>query len=159
MHVIILLQLLLVAGLILIVLQILKMSRGESANSRVFNPPSEANALAAQSPVKQVLGALNSLKIARAELKQEYPAALAMIGGYLNSHTVVDAGSMDAATATMINDWSDRSDEVRRDLAKILADYETDEEIEAVIVAVSDLELEKGNYRAWLTWLLAQFTK
>lgn len=155
---IILLQLLLVAGLVLIVLQIVKILRGEGANTPVLNVPSDVNAVSEQSPAKRVLGALNTLEIARSELKKEYPAALAMIGGYLNSHTVIDAGSSDAATATMIKEWSDRSDEVRRDLAKILADYESDDEVEAVIVAVCDLELERGNYRAWLTWLLAQFT-
>lgn len=109
------------------------------------------------SPGKAAASTLKEFENARAELKSRYPAVFAMLGGYLNSHTIAETGSLEATVKEMIADWKGRSDEISRELTKLLADNETEEECRAIILAACDATFEEEGYRAWLTWLLGQF--
>lgn len=109
------------------------------------------------SPGKTAADTLKEFENARAELKSRYPAVFAMLGGYLNSHTIGETGSLESAVKEMITDWKARSDEISRELTRVLADNETEDECRAVILAACDASFEDEGYRAWLTWLLGQF--
>lgn len=100
---------------------------------------------------------LKDFENARAELKHRYPAVFAMLGGYLNSHTISEAGSLEAAVREMIADWRARRDEVSRELTRLLGENETEEECRAIVLAACDAEFDSEGYRPWLTWLLGQF--
>ncbi len=157
-----LIQLVLVAIFILIILQIFKMVRGDGAKeiddrSGAGGPVIEGEARDVSSPGKSAAETLKDFENARAELKGRYPAVFAMLGGYLNSHTIGDLGSLEAAVKDMVKDWAPRRDEVARELTRLLADNETEEEVRAIILAACDAEFEQEGYRAWLTWLLGQF--
>lgn len=109
------------------------------------------------SPGKAAAEALRAFENARAELKARYPAIFAMFGGYLNRHTIAEHGGIEGAVREMIADWAPRREEAMRELAKLLAENETEEEIRAVVMASSDAEFDQEGNRAWLTWLLGRF--
>ena len=109
------------------------------------------------SPGRNAAETLKRFENARADLKQRYPAVFSMFGGYLNARTIGESGSLEVAVKEMIADWTARGDEVMRELTKLLAENETEEECRAVVLAACDAELEEEGYRAWLTWLLGQF--
>ncbi len=153
-----LLQLIILGIVVLIGLQLWNAMKG--GNPRVEKHGSktiEGTAQDVSSPGKTAAETLKEFENARAELKSRYPAVFAMLGGYLNNHTIGETGSLEAAVKEMIADWKTRSDEVSHELAKLLADNETEEECRAVILAACDATFEEEGYRAWLTWLLGQF--
>ena len=154
-----LLQLILLAIVVLIGVQIFNgMKRGGSRLSdRRDDSAIEGTARNVSSPGKSAADTLKAFENVRADLKNRYPAAFAMLGGYLNAHTIGEAGSLEAAVKQMIDDWRPRQDEIARELTKILADNETEEEVRAVMLAACDAEFEQEGYRAWMTWLLGQF--
>ncbi len=117
----------------------------------------EGTAQDVSSPGKTAADTLKEFENARAELKSRYPAVFAMLGGYLNSHTIGETGSLEAAVTEMIADWKARSDEISRELTKLLANNDTEEECRAIVLAACDATFEEEGYRAWLTWLLGRF--
>ena len=154
-----LIQLILVGIFILIILNIYKMLRGggETAVNDNRGPVIEGSAREVSSPAKSAADTLKEFENARAELKHNYPATFAMLGGYLNSHTINSSGSLEAAVKEMIADWRGRSEEVARELTKLLADNDSEEEVRAIVLSACDADFEQEGYRAWLTWLLGQF--
>lgn len=109
------------------------------------------------SPGKAAASTLKDFEDAQAALKSRYPAVFSMLGGYLNSYAIGEAGSLEAAVKEMIADWEARAEEVSRELTKLLAENETEAEARAIVLAACDAEFEQEGYRAWLTWLLGQF--
>ena len=152
----ILIYLVLFAVLVLIVLNIAKMLRSPS-DEKSIEGRSDRISHGSISPAQRAALTLREFENARAELKSRYPAVFAMLGGYLNSHTLGETGSMEAAVKEMISDWTARRDDVSRELTMILAESETEDEIRAVVLAACDAEFDQEGYRAWLTWLLGQF--
>jgi hypothetical protein len=116
-------------------------------------PPASADA----APAARAAHSMREFENARAELKARYPTMFAMFGGYLNRHTIAENGGVEGAVREMIADWAPRRDEVMRELAILLAENETEEEIRAVVMAASDAEFDQEGYRAWVTWLLGRF--
>ena len=96
---------------------------------------------------------------ARAELKGRYPATFAMLGGYLNHHTLSEVGGIEAAVDEMIADWAPRREEAMRELTHLLAENESEEEVRAIVNAACDATFEQEGYRAWLTWLLGRLNE
>ena len=111
------------------------------------------------SPGQQAAETLKEFEDARAELKARYPAVFAMLGGYLNSHTINETGSLEAAVKDMIADWAARREEIARELTRLLADNETEAECRAIVLAACDADFDQEGYRAWLTWLLGRFNE
>ncbi|MEL6369507.1 MAG: hypothetical protein AAFY84_16845 [Pseudomonadota bacterium] len=109
------------------------------------------------SPGQHAAETLREFQTVQAELKKAYPAVFAMLGGYLNSHSINSAGGLEAAVQEMITDWTPRKDEINRELTKLLADNVTEEEARAVVMAACDAEFDQEGYRAWLTWLFGKF--
>jgi len=109
------------------------------------------------SPAKSAAETLREFEKARSTLKASYPSIFAMLGGYLNDHTMSELGSIEAAVKEMIADWTPRRDVISRELTKLLADNESEEELRAVIVAACDGRFDEEGYRKWLTWLLGRF--
>lgn len=110
------------------------------------------------SPGRAAAEALGNFDNVRAGLKARYPAIFAMLGGYMNAHTIAEAGSVDSAAREMIADWAPRREEAARELALLLADNETEEEVRAVVAAACDLDIGNDGYRAWLAWLLSKLS-
>lgn len=108
-------------------------------------------------PGKAAAATLKEFENARAELKSRYPAVFSMFGGYLNSHTIGETGSLEAAVKEMIADWKPRADEISHELARLLAENDTEEECRAIVLAACDASFDDEGYRAWLTWLMGQF--
>ena len=153
-----LLQLIILGIIVLIGFQIRNAMRGGGARVEKHDAKTiEGTARDVSSPGKNAADTLKDFENARAELKSRYPAVFAMLGGYLNSHTIGETGSLESAVREMIADWKGRSDEVSRELTKVLAENETEAECRAVILAACDASFEDEGYRAWLTWLLGQF--
>lgn len=120
-------------------------------------PPDEAKTPAEPSPAKRAAATMRDFDHARAELKRRYPATFAMLGGYLNSHTIAEHGGVEGAVREMIADWAPRRAEAMRELTKLLAENETEDEVRAIVTAASDADFTDEGYRAWLTWLLGRF--
>ncbi len=110
-------------------------------------------------PAEAAAASLRAFETARSSLRSAYPALFAMLGGYLNAHTVVEHGGPEGAVAEMIKDWSARRDEISREITRVLADAETEEAARAGVLAACDADFEAEGYRPWLTWLLGQFNK
>lgn len=130
---------------------------------RSFNNPRRTGALPSEdrvplSPGREAAEALGNFDNVRAGLKARYPATFAMLGGYMNAHTIAEAGGIEGAAREMITDWAPRREEAARELALLLAENETEEEIRAVVAAACDLDLGAESYRAWLAWLLAKLS-
>jgi hypothetical protein len=79
-----------------------------------------------------------------------------MLGGYMNAHTIAEAGSVEAAARQMIGDWGPRREDAARELTRLLAENESEEEVRAIVASACDLDLGKGGYRAWVAWLLSR---
>lgn len=124
----------------------------DGAASEVDTAPPSA------SPTSAAADALRQYEKARNDLKAKYPALFAMLGGYLNAHTIGDHGGVEGAVKEMIADWTPRREEVARDLAKFLADAESEEAARAFVLAACDADFEQEGYRSWLSWLLTRFT-
>lgn len=118
-------------------------------------PPEDHGAL---SPGRAAAEALGNFDNVRAGLKVRYPATFAMLGGYMNAHTIAEAGSVEGAAREMIADWAPRRQEAARELTLLLAENETEEEVRAVVAAACDLDLGPEGYRAWLAWLLSKLS-
>ncbi|MFN0025245.1 MAG: hypothetical protein ACKVS5_15245 [Parvularculaceae bacterium] len=110
------------------------------------------------SPGRQAAEAIGAFDNVRSELKARYPATFAMLGGYMNSHTVAEVGGMEAAARQMIGDWSARREEVARELTRLLAENESEEEVRAIITAACDVDLDTDGARAWVAWLLSKLS-
>lgn len=153
-----LLQLIILGIIVLIGFQIRNAMRGGGARVEKHDAKTiEGTAREVSSPGRTAADTLKDFENARAELKARYPAVFAMLGGYLNNHTIGETGSLESAVKEMIGDWKARADEISRELAKLLADNETEEECRAVVLAACDASFEDEGYRAWLTWLMGQF--
>jgi hypothetical protein len=108
-------------------------------------------------PAARAAMLLREFDNARSELKGKYPAIFAMLGGYLNHHTLVDVGGVEAAVDEMIADWAPRREEAMRELTRLLAENETEEEVRAIVNAACDATFDQEGYRAFLTFLLGRF--
>lgn len=111
----------------------------------------------ASSPAQSAAETLKDFEQASAALKASYPALFAMLGGYLNEHTIHEHGGPEGAVEEMIRDWTPRRDEVIRELTKLLAECDTEDELRAVVLAASDASFDEEGYRQWLTWLMGRF--
>ena len=118
-------------------------------------PPADRASL---SPGRAAAEALGNFDNVRAGLKARYPATFAMLGGYMNTHTIAEAGGVEGAAREMIADWAPRREEAARELTLLLAENETEEEVRAVVAAACDLDLGTQGYRAWLAWLLSKLS-
>ena len=118
----------------------------------------EGEARDVSNPGRFAAETLRDFEHAQAALKQAYPALFAMFGGYLNGHSINQAGGLEAAAAEMIADWRARSGEVSRELVRLLAKNETEDECRAIVMAACDAEFNQEGYRAWLMWLLRAFS-
>lgn len=130
---------------------------------RSINGPRRRGALpadgrAALSPGRAAADALGNFENVRVRLKARYPATFAMLGGYMNAHTIAEAGGAEGAAREMIADWASRREEAARELTLLLAENETEEEVRAVVAAACDLDLGTEGYRAWLAWLLSKLS-
>lgn len=94
----------------------------------------------------------------RADLKAQYPATFAMLGGYMNPHTIAEAGGIDGAMREMIADWAPRREEAARELTHLLAENEAEEEVRAIVAAACDLELGEESARGFLARLLSKLS-
>lgn len=155
----VLLQLIIFGIIILIGFQFWNMLKGRETIEARDRGVIDGTAREISSPGKNVAQSLKDFENARAELRGRYPSVFAMLGGYLNSHSLSQAGSLEGAVAEMIADWKSKSDDVSRELTKILAENETEEECRAIVLAACDADLEREGYRAWMTWLLGQFNE
>ena len=117
--------------------------------------PEEKGAL---SPGRAAADALGNFENVRAGLKARYPATFAMLGGYMNAHTIAEAGGVEGAAREMIADWAPRREEAARELTLLLAENETEEEVRAIVAAACDLDLGADGYRAWIAWLLSKLS-
>ncbi|MEM8770876.1 MAG: hypothetical protein AAGD92_04405 [Pseudomonadota bacterium] len=154
-----LLQLIILGIIVLIGFQIWNAMKGRGQLGHQDANTIEGSARDVSTPGKAAASSLKDFEDVRAALKAHYPATFSMLGGYLNSHTINDAGSVEGAVRDMIADWKGRSDEVSSELTKLLAENETEEECRAVVVAACDASFDEEGYRAWLTWLLGQFNE
>lgn len=112
----------------------------------------------ALSPGRQAAEAISAFDNVRAELKARYPSTFAMLGGYMNAHTIADAGGVESAARQMIDDWAPRREDAARELTRLLAENESEEEVRAIVAAACDLDLGEGGYRAWFAWLLSKMS-
>lgn len=109
------------------------------------------------SPAKSAAEHLRELSNVQADLKARYPVLFGMLGGYLNAHSIGEAGGLEPAVKQMIADWTARREEVKAELVKVLADNPGEEEIRAIVLSCSDATFEEEGYRDWLIWLLGRF--
>ncbi len=108
-------------------------------------------------PGRAAAETLRAFENARSDLKAQYPAVASMVGGYLNAHTFDMHGGVEGAVMKMIEDWAPRADEVQRELTRLLAENEAEEDVRAIILALCDADFEEEGYRKWATWLLGRF--
>lgn len=130
--------------------------RGGEIGRDAGGPIIEGRAEEAKTPAAYAASLLREFENVRAELKRRYPATFAMLGGYLNSHTLAEHGGVEGAVNEMVADWSPRRDEVMRELTKLLAENATEEEVRAIVNAACDADFSQEGYRVWLTWLLGR---
>lgn len=109
------------------------------------------------SPGRRAADALTAFENVRSELHGLYPATFAMLGGYLSVDAVNAAGGVESSVRQMIDDWRPRRDEAMRELTRLLAENETEEEVRAIVAAACDTRFDQEGYRAWITWLLSRF--
>lgn len=110
-----------------------------------------------KTPAAYAAALLRDFENVRLELKSRYPATFAMLGGYLNNHTIAEHGGVEGAVKEMVADWTPRRDEAMRELTKLLAENESEDEVRAIVNAACDADFSNEGYRAWLTWLLGRF--
>ena len=141
----------------LIAVNLWKTFAGAPRRTGALPPPDEAKILLEPAPGARAATLMREFENVRAELKGRYPALFAMLGGYLNSHTIGEHGGLEGAVREMLADWTPRRDEAMREITKLLAENETEEEVRAIVTAASDADFSQEEYRAWLTWLLGRF--
>lgn len=152
-----LLQLIILGIIVLIGFHVWNALKDPRVENRERGTMIDGTAREVSSPGKTAAETLKNFENVRAQLKNRYPAVFSMLGGYLNAHTINQSGSLEAAVKEMIADWTARRDEVARELTKLLAENDSEEEVRAIVLAACDAEFEQEGYRAWLTWLLGQF--
>jgi len=118
-----------------------------------IDQPPAGETSAAQSAAEK----LREFEHASAALKKTYPAVFAMLGGYLNEHTIHEHSGPEGAVEEMIKDWRPRKEEVSRELSKMLNDCDSEDELRAIILAACDALFEEEGYRTWISWLLGRF--
>lgn len=119
-------------------------------------PVIDGRAEEVKTPAAYAASLLREFENVRAELKARYPATFAMLGGYLNNHTIAEHGGLEGAVKEMIADWAPRRDEAMRELTKLLAENESEDEVRAIVSAACDADFSGEGYRAWITWLLGR---
>jgi hypothetical protein len=119
-------------------------------------PTIEGRAEEVASPAAYAASLLREFENVRAELKARYPATFAMLGGYLNNHTIAEHGGLEGAVKEMIADWAPRRDEAMRELTRLLAENESEDEVRAIVSAACDADFSAEGYRAWVTFLLGR---
>ncbi|MEM6538673.1 MAG: hypothetical protein AAF668_13210 [Pseudomonadota bacterium] len=100
---------------------------------------------------------LAAFENATAEIKAAYPVLTSMFGGYLNGQAIADAGGIEGAVKTMINEWTGRRSEITTELTRVLSENETEAAARAIVVSLCDADFDDEGYRKWLIWLLGQF--
>lgn len=130
---------------------------------RTYASPRRTGALPGEawpalSPGRQAAEAISVFDNVRAELKARYPSTISMLGGYMNAHTIAEAGSIESAARQMIDDWAPRREDAARELTRLLAENDSEEEVRAIVAAACDLDLGEGGYRAWIAWLLSRLS-
>lgn len=129
---------------------------GEPVTRDGRGPIIEGRAEEVKSPAAYAASLLREFENVRSELKRQYPATFAMLGAYLNSHTIAEHGGVEGAVKEMIADWTPRSDETMREITRLLAENDTEEEVRAIVTAACDADFGQEGYRAWLMWLLGR---
>ena len=157
-----LLQLIVLGIFVLILLQLFSgLRRRDDRSVRHDGEPEitiDGTARAADSsPAKNAAETLKEFENARAALKSRYPAVFAMLGGYLNEHTIHEHGGVEGAVREMLDDWRPRREEIVRELTHMLAENDSEDELRAIVLAACDASFEEEGYRHWLTWLLGRF--
>ncbi|NWG70689.1 MAG: hypothetical protein HXY23_03645 [Parvularculaceae bacterium] len=109
------------------------------------------------SPAQSAAEHLRELSNAQADLKARYPVVFAMLGGYLNAHSISEAGGLESAVKQMVADWTPRREEVKTELVRLLAENASEEEVRAIVLSCADATFEEEGYRNWLIWLLGRF--
>lgn len=127
---------------------------------RLENAPregtSEGRADRSKTSAKQAAELLREFENVRAALKARYPTTFAMLGGYLNNHTIAEHGGVEGAVREMLSDWAPRRDEAMRELTRLLAENESEEEVRAIVSAACDADFSVEGYRSFLTFLLGR---
>jgi hypothetical protein len=111
----------------------------------------------AESPARSAAEHLRELSNAQADLKARYPLLFGMLGGYLNGHSIAEAGGLETAVARMIADWSPRREEVKAELVRVLAENPDEADVRAIVISSCEATFEAEGYRDWLIWLLSRF--
>ena len=109
-----------------------------------------------RSPAANATRALKEFEAARADLKARYPLVFAMLGGYLNQHTISELGGTEAAAREMLADYAARREDIARELTRLLAENDSEAEARAIVTAACDADFDAEGYRAWLVWLLGR---
>lgn len=125
---------------------------------RERGPIIDGRAEEVKTPAAFAASLLREFENVRAELKARYPTTFAMLGGYLNSHTIGEHGGVEGAVKEMIADWAPRREEAMREISRLLAENESEDEVRAIVTAACDADFSQEGWRAWLTWLLGRLT-
>jgi hypothetical protein len=125
-------------------------------DKRASGPVIDGRAEEVRSPADKATRALKDFESARADLKARYPLVFAMLGGYLNQHTIAELGGVEAAAREMLADYAARREEASRELTRLLAENDTEAEARAIVTAACDADFDAEGYRAWLVWLLGR---
>lgn len=120
-------------------------------------PVVDGHAEEVRTPAAYAASLLREFDNVRVELKRRYPATFAMLGGYLNNHTIAEHGGVEGAVREMIADWTPRREEAMRELTRLLAENESEEEARAIVSAACEADFSREGYRSFLTFLLGRF--
>ncbi len=126
--------------------------RGRSVEDR-------ARAARDVTPAKSAAEHIRELSNDQAELRGRYPALFAMLGGYLNAHSIAEAGGLEPAVSRMVADWGPRREELKSELVRVLAENPEEQEVRAIILSCCDATFDEEGYRNWLIWLLGRFAR
>jgi hypothetical protein len=80
-----------------------------------------------------------------------------MLGGYLNAHSIAEAGGLEAAVDRMVADWSGRRKEVEAELVRVLAENPEEQDVRAILLSCCDAPFDGEGCRDWVIWLLGRF--
>lgn len=154
-----LVDLLVLAGIAFVGLQIYRsVTGGGRARRPSGGPIIEGRAeTRAESPARSAAEHLRELSIAQSELKARYPILFSMLGGYLNAHSIAEAGGLESAVARMITDWTPRREEVKAELVRVLAENPEESDVRAIVMTSCEASFDDEGYRDWLIWLLGRF--
>jgi len=125
-------------------------------DERTRGPIIEGRAEEIRSPAQAATHALNEFEAARADLKARYPIMFAMLGGYLNAHTIAELGGVEPAVKEMLADYAPRREEASRELTRLLAENSSEAEARAIVLAACEANFDAEGYRAWLAYLLGK---